>query len=96
MLVVCIIMYTLYIDGIGMLCRERMRSIRDTAQSARLHMRVYAGPRLLGAVFCIFVCIITPRLRRGRVIGPVCVCVTVCLSVTTNFENSSHLGKKMA
>ena len=26
--------------------------------------------------------IITPRLRRGRVIGPVCVCVCVCLSVT--------------
>ena len=25
--------------------------------------------------------LITPRLRRGRVIGPVCVCVCVCLSV---------------
>ena len=29
---------------------------------------------------------ITPRLRRGRVIGPVCGCG--CLSVTKNFENS--------
>ena len=44
--------------------------------------------------------VITPRLRRGRVIGPVCVCVRVCvcLSVTKNVENlqKSHLGKKMA
>ena len=27
------------------------------------------------------VTVVTPRLRRGRVIGPVCVCVSVCLSV---------------
>ena len=44
------------------------------------------------------IAIFTPRLRRGRVIGPVCVYVCVCLSATKNFENShkSHLGKNMA
>ena len=37
-------------------------------------------------------CVITPRLRRGRVIGPVCVCV--CVSVCLCLKIFKTLAKE--
>ena len=72
------------------LCIPVKKLFSHVSSSYLAHTGMELSPLIYSsAVHCSTVGIallITPRLRRGRVIGPVCVCV--CLSVTKNVENS--------